>query len=183
MIPLSFFWVFFLLSFVAAEISKNTVHSSEKLKKSHRHPSLQQYAMPPPCYAFQTIPKGLILSSVDVSVVRKCTRKQTPTFICARMSVHAPNVSVSVLHPLLDGNLTWGLSILRTVIPRCHSRCSFSCFRAGASIPRNTHSLRCCAVTMQRFHSFALPPFLLESFLLFPFSHPTLGKCWNHAGI
>lgn len=61
MIRVSFFLVFFLLSGVASEIFKNTVHSSDKLKKPHRRPSLQQYAILPPCYAFQTIPEGLIL--------------------------------------------------------------------------------------------------------------------------
>lgn len=37
MIWVSFFLVFFLLSGVASEISKNTVHSSDKLKKPHGH--------------------------------------------------------------------------------------------------------------------------------------------------
>lgn len=56
MIQASLILMFFLLSCVAAKISKNTVHSIEELKKPHKHPSLQQYVMPPPCYAFQTIP-------------------------------------------------------------------------------------------------------------------------------
>lgn len=142
---------------MAAEISKNTVHSSKKLKKPHGHPPLKQYVMPPPCYAFQTIPKW----------VQSQNHTQTPALIRAWTSAHSLSVSVNVLHPLPDGNLIWGLSILRTVIPRCHSRCSFSCFRAGASIPRNTHSLRCCDVTMKQFHSSALPFFHLKSFLLF----------------
>lgn len=140
--------------------------------------------MSPPCYAFQTIPRGPHFVQRGCECGHKThTQTNTGTDIRAWTSTQAPSVSVNVLHPLLDGNLAWGLSILRTVIPRCHSQCSFSCFRAGASIPRNTHSLRCCAVTMQRFRSFALPPFLLQSFMPFPFSHPTLGKCWNHAGV
>lgn len=179
----SYFLVFFLLlaSNVAAK-SKKTVPSSGKLNETSR-----TLISPTICDASSLLcisdnTQGPHFFQRGCECIHKMDT-QTNTGAERRIRVWAPSVSVIVLHPLLDGNLTRGLSILRTVIPKCHSPCSFSCFRAGASIPRNMHSLRCCLVTMQHLHSFAFPPFLLESFLLLPFSHPMLGKCWNHAGI
>lgn len=173
--------VFFWLSCAATIISRNIVHSKEK-------------AWETAAFTLTICNTSFVLCISDNTqgphfVQRWCERghkgprEQTQANTGADADAGTRSDCENVLRPLLDGNLIWGLSILRTVIPRRHSRCSFSCFRAEASIPRNTHSLRCCATAMQRFHFFTPLPFLLESFLLFHFSYPMIGKYWNHASI
>ncbi len=136
------------------------------------------------------MPMGLILTSVDVNMATKCAHTHT----------HAHTRNENVLHPFLDGNLTWGLYILRTGIPRCQSQCLFPCFGAEAGSLGNTQSLACRSVTMRCFHSVYLPTSTSHSCLLISLILSTVSSClvvrkqhrlffsrfaksWNHAGL
>lgn len=63
----------------------------------------------------------------------------------------------NVLHPFHDANLTWGLCILRMVIPRCQSQCLFSCLVQKPAV-LEAQSLTCRSFTLQCFYSLYLSP-------------------------
>lgn len=83
---------------------------------------------------------------------------------------NAHTCATNVLRRLCDANLTWGVCILKMVIPRCQSQCLFHVSVQNLTVPGNT-VINMPYATMQCFHTLSISQLsqVFNSFLLLSF--------------